>query len=169
MFSLYADEIVDDAGSVIAPNYLVVSPKGRDENGITGIAVVPLVDHQVGLVRVHRHAVGVAGWELPRGFVDVGECVEDAALRELQEETGLSGERTHVRCTGTIMPDPGVLDARIRCVLIRHCTVTPHNESEFGHTDFQLFSFQDVDRLIREGEMVDAVSLAAWHRCMCVA
>jgi mutator protein MutT len=31
-------------------------------------------------------------WEFPSGFIEEGEVVEEAALRELEEETGLKGE-----------------------------------------------------------------------------
>ncbi|MFZ4577245.1 MAG: NUDIX domain-containing protein [Myxococcota bacterium] len=50
----------------------------------------PLVDGRRAVLLVERRFPPY-GWALPGGFVDAGECCEDAALRELAEETALRG------------------------------------------------------------------------------
>lgn len=54
--------------------------------------VVPAQTAQGPGVVLIRRAHPPQGWALPGGFVDRGERVERAALRELREETGLEGE-----------------------------------------------------------------------------
>ena len=52
-----------------------------------------IFDAVLGIVLVRRKNVPL-GWALPGGFVDYGESVEHAAVREAKEETGLDVELT---------------------------------------------------------------------------
>lgn len=53
---------------------------GHDEEAVLKVLLIE-----------RAHAPFAGKWALPGGFVDEGETVEQAALRELQEETGLAG------------------------------------------------------------------------------
>lgn len=58
------------------------------------VVLVPNVSEAFpGVVLVER-ANPPYGWALPGGFVDWGETCENAAVRELKEETGLDGTLT---------------------------------------------------------------------------
>jgi ADP-ribose pyrophosphatase YjhB (NUDIX family) len=56
-----------------------------------GVSMV-LAHHNSGIVLVRNAYRSV--WELPGGFIDPGECAADCALRELREESGLTGSDT---------------------------------------------------------------------------
>jgi 8-oxo-dGTP diphosphatase len=69
------------------------SPASADKAPVTPrLAVDVIVDMGAGLVVLVERKNEPAGWALPGGFVDVGETVEEAALRECFEETGLNVE-----------------------------------------------------------------------------
>ena len=65
------------------------------------------------LVRQYRPAVGASCLELPSGHVDPGEAPEEAARRELMEETGYMAGG--LKLLGRLAPDVGRLGNRLWC------------------------------------------------------
>ena len=55
------------------------------------IAVDIIIEYEEGIVIIERHKEPL-GFAIPGGFVDYGETVEQAAIREAKEETNLDIE-----------------------------------------------------------------------------
>jgi 8-oxo-dGTP diphosphatase len=72
-----------------------VSDREYQARPIVGIGVVVLKDDSVLLVRRGKPP-GMGTWALPGGAQDLGETCEQAARRELVEETGLSVGTLHL-------------------------------------------------------------------------
>jgi len=55
------------------------------------LAADTIIEYKGGIVLIERKYPPL-GWAIPGGFVDIGESVEDAAIREAKEETNLDLE-----------------------------------------------------------------------------
>ncbi|MCM8776723.1 MAG: NUDIX hydrolase [Candidatus Omnitrophica bacterium] len=60
--------------------------KKEYKNPIPTVDIIIEVDGGIVLIKRKNYPYG---WALPGGFVDYGESLEDAAIREAKEETGL--------------------------------------------------------------------------------
>lgn len=69
-----------------------------DETSAGGLVVDADREHAVLIGRLDRH--GTLLWSLPKGHIEDGENAEQAAVREVKEETGISAQV--VRPLGTI-------------------------------------------------------------------
>jgi 8-oxo-dGTP pyrophosphatase MutT (NUDIX family) len=160
-FFIYFDHVIDRAGSEVR-DYLVVAPKNAGKNLVTGVAILPILDGQVGLIRIYRPAIRGWSWEIPHGFVDEGESENSSALRELLEETGLGADAKCFTSLGYITPDSGLLAARVHLYLAEACCPTQQIQHELGIREFRFFSFHELEEMIACSEIQDTFTLAAW-------
>jgi 8-oxo-dGTP pyrophosphatase MutT (NUDIX family) len=106
-----------------------------------GVAIVPVDgEGRVVLVRQKRKPVGETLLELPAGIVDHGERPEEAARRELAEETGLRGGRW--RELRLVHPSPGFLHEPVTLFLAE--------ELEEGEQDTDPGEELEIVRLTRD-------------------
>ncbi len=70
-------------GHEISDYYRVELPEWAQVFAVTDDEHVAMIEH-------YKHGAGVFSLELPAGYIEDGEAVEDAARRELLEETGLA-------------------------------------------------------------------------------
>jgi ADP-ribose pyrophosphatase len=122
------------------------------------VAIVPLdSEGNVILVRQYRLPAREALLEVPAGGIDEGESIEDAAQRELQEETGFRAQKLH-RLTSFYVA-PGYCTEFIHAFL-----ASGLSESALAGDDDEDISVERVPLgkvlgLIETGEIRDAKSI----------
>lgn len=122
----------------------------RSSSGVDGVAIIARLHFaasapQIAIISQYRPPIGSYCLELPAGLVDEGESVGSAALRELREETGLTGRLALV--TPLCVNDPGMTNANMQAVLVEVDGDAPENINAEQHMD--------------EGEAIE-VDLAPW-------
>jgi 8-oxo-dGDP phosphatase len=121
--------------------------------------VVHDADRGVLLLWRHRFITDSWGWEVPAGGVDVGETPEQAAAREVLEETGWRPGT--LRPLATYHPSNGLNDQTFHLYVADGADYVgePVDRSESERIEW--VSPPRVRTLVREGEVRDGLSLTA--------
>lgn len=77
-----------------------------------GVGVVAITENQeIILVKQYRKAIDSFIYEIPAGIVESGENIQDAAVRELEEETGYKPNSTELIAEAYV--SPGFTDEKL--------------------------------------------------------
>ena len=125
--------------------------------------VIPRDGDRFHLVEQFRYPLGLRRWEFPQGTAPGREHVEPSRLaaRELHEETGLRA--ASMTALGQLDVAPGMSSQRGWVYLATGIAQGQHaREPEEQDMHSEWFTRVQVERMIRDGQITDAQSIAAW-------
>jgi 8-oxo-dGTP pyrophosphatase MutT (NUDIX family) len=138
--------------------YGVVHFKGR------AIGILPVEgDGSVWLVGQYRYPLNRFSWEIPEGGAPDGEFAEEAAVRELREETGLVAGRLEA-LGGEVHLSNSATDESGRLFRATHLTPGPNDPEATEQLHVRCFSWDDAWAMLESGEITDSLSVIALLR-----
>ncbi|KAG9232273.1 NUDIX hydrolase domain-like protein [Amylocarpus encephaloides] len=128
-------------------------PKGSDIDGVGIVAILGKASgNEIILQKQYRPPLDQIVIEVPAGLIDAGESAEQAAVRELKEETGYVGVVSE--SSPVMFNDPGFCNTNLKMV---HVTV-----------DMSLPENQDLKPELEDNEFIEVFTLPIkdlWAEC----
>jgi ADP-ribose pyrophosphatase len=121
--------------------------------------IIPVFDDgTVALVRQYRHAAGKYLLEICAGTLNEGEDPKEGAIRELEEEIGVTARKIE-RLTEFYV-SPGFLTEKMYVFLATELTETSQKLEDDELLTIERHSFPALLEMIRNGEIEDAKTIA---------
>jgi ADP-ribose pyrophosphatase len=124
------------------------------------VGILPIMDDdRIVLIRQYRYPADAILWEIPAGRLDPDERPEDAARRELEEETGWSPARIEPMLT--YFTSPGFCDEVLHLFRATGLRSVPRRPDQDERIETAVVSRVEAHALLARGELRDAKTIVA--------
>lgn len=129
-------------------------------SGNGAVLIVPMLDATTTLL-IREYAAGVDRYELalPKGKIDPGETMFEAANREIQEETGYASNKLSLLQSVTIAP--GYQSHVTHIILAQDLYASPAEGDEPESIEVIPWKLSQINDLLEHEECTEARSIAA--------
>jgi ADP-ribose diphosphatase len=130
--------------------------------GVPAVIVVPMLDDQR-VILVREYGAGIDDYclSLPKGRVDEGETLAEAANRELKEEAGYGARRlTLLKC---MTQAPNYLQHRTQIVLAQDLYPERLEGDEPEPLEVEVFHLAEMADWLERGDISEARTIAALY------
>lgn len=129
---------------------------------VPGVCILPIIDQQIAMIRQYRIPIQQWEYELPAGMIDHGEKPEEAAVRELSEETGLIADQ--LISLGSFYPSPGSTDEIIYLYAAQCHQQTRQHLDETEQIKLKMMPIDEFRKLIISDSFKHSAGIIAWAR-----
>ena len=151
--------------TVLLPNGAQSTREVVDHDNAVVIVPVDSEDNVL-LVRQYRYPVEATLLEAPAGIIEDSEDPDEAAQRELQEETGYASKS--LTPMGGFWSSPGFCTEFMYAYLARDLVPSPLSPDDDEFIEVERQPISRIPQLIRLGEIQDAKTIAALLMTTCL-
>lgn len=133
----------------------------QEYSGRGGVIVICRKGDKILVQREYSYPVDEILWQFPGGKIEADKTPEQAATRELAEESGIKAE--NAKCIGWFYPDNRRTNARlfvVECDYVTDDEKARPDDTEFIESEW--IENGQISQMIRRGEVRNYAMLAAW-------
>jgi ADP-ribose pyrophosphatase len=161
VYSNYYMELYEDKLDLNGREKVYLRGKRRDYS-----TIVPFISqNEILMIKSYRHLVDSMQLEVPSGYIEQGESPEQAAIRELEEETGYKAKRMIPVCKYTV--DYSMFE-QTGNVFVAYDLAREGN-TNFGRMEkieLAINPIEEIQELLYNGTILNAASIVALYRAL---